>query len=263
MSKFRNTLEECHLGDLGYRGSKFTWSNKQYAASFVKERLDRAVATPAWCAHYHNSVIEVLLASTSNHRPLYLQFDKGRHFIPKVFHFEAKWNLDEECSMVVTKAWVEERDGGRSLGHSWNKLDCCKVRLTEWSKAKFGNAKRIFDNLSKKLGRLQNDENPKNLEAIKHVQGDLNKLLEMEEVSWRRLVGGNGQNGIGFLEGIGIPNSFMLELTNAEDLILLDPSRIWLALVGPILKILGRPSKAISKSYFQLKVWKGLRNVLK
>lgn len=46
MRKFRSTLEECNLGDLGYRGSKFTWSNKQASDRFVKERLDHAVATP-------------------------------------------------------------------------------------------------------------------------------------------------------------------------------------------------------------------------
>jgi len=44
----------------------------------------------------------------------------------------------------------------------------------------------------------------------------------------------------------------MPRLINAEDLILLDLS-----------KILGRPSKAISKIYFLLKVLKGLRTVLK
>jgi len=174
------------LGDLDYRGSKFTWSNKQYAATFVEERLDRAVATPDWCAHFNNSVIEVLPASISDHKPLCLQFDKGRRYIPKLFRFEAKWNLDEECSVVVSEAWAKEGDEGRSQGHSWSKLDRCKARLTEWSKAKFGNPKRTMDNLSKKLERLQNAENPRSLEAIKQVQRDLNKLLEMEEVRWRQ-----------------------------------------------------------------------------
>lgn len=37
MRKFRATLDECNLGDLGYQGSKFTWSNKQASDRFVKE----------------------------------------------------------------------------------------------------------------------------------------------------------------------------------------------------------------------------------
>jgi hypothetical protein len=40
MAKFWETLIRCDLSDLGYRGSKFTWSNKQESGIFVKERLD-------------------------------------------------------------------------------------------------------------------------------------------------------------------------------------------------------------------------------
>jgi endonuclease/exonuclease/phosphatase family metal-dependent hydrolase len=90
MRKFRATLEECNLGDPGYQGSKFTWSNKQASDRFVKERLDRAVATPDWCAHFVNAVVEILPASTSDHRPLCLQFDSRSQIAPKLFRFEAK-----------------------------------------------------------------------------------------------------------------------------------------------------------------------------
>jgi hypothetical protein len=40
MERFRSTLVDCNLGDLGYCGSKYTWSNKQDSGAFVKERLD-------------------------------------------------------------------------------------------------------------------------------------------------------------------------------------------------------------------------------
>jgi hypothetical protein len=44
MVLFRNVLEDCGLSDLGFLGSKFTWSNGHHDDTFMKERLDRAVA---------------------------------------------------------------------------------------------------------------------------------------------------------------------------------------------------------------------------
>jgi hypothetical protein len=45
MESFRSTLAACNLGDLRYSVSKFTWSNRRNSEEFIKERLDRALAT--------------------------------------------------------------------------------------------------------------------------------------------------------------------------------------------------------------------------
>jgi hypothetical protein len=37
-------LINCHLSDLGFTGSKFTWTNCRQDGSFIKEQLDRAIA---------------------------------------------------------------------------------------------------------------------------------------------------------------------------------------------------------------------------
>jgi hypothetical protein len=44
MDGFQTAFEECCLCDLGYKGPRFTWSNKRQDGSFTNERLDRAVA---------------------------------------------------------------------------------------------------------------------------------------------------------------------------------------------------------------------------
>lgn len=49
MVQFRVALEECKLSDLGFRGSKFTWTNCRTDGTFIKERLDQAVANREWC----------------------------------------------------------------------------------------------------------------------------------------------------------------------------------------------------------------------
>lgn len=72
MEKFRETLWGCGLGDLGYRGPKFTLRNKKALAEFVKERLDRALANAGWCSKFPDFTVEVLAACSSNHNPLWI-----------------------------------------------------------------------------------------------------------------------------------------------------------------------------------------------
>jgi hypothetical protein len=53
MDKFREALEGCQLQDLGFKGDPFSWRNNcNVASNYIKERLDRAVATKEWCAHF-------------------------------------------------------------------------------------------------------------------------------------------------------------------------------------------------------------------
>jgi hypothetical protein len=70
MDGFRTTLEDCHLGDIGYHGSRFTWSNHRTDATFTKERLDRAVANREWCSLLPEFMVNILAARTSNHTPI-------------------------------------------------------------------------------------------------------------------------------------------------------------------------------------------------
>jgi hypothetical protein len=67
---FRNSLSKCNLGDMGFSGSKYTWSNKRNSMQFIKERLDSALATPRWCNHFPFFEVEVLATRTSDHKPL-------------------------------------------------------------------------------------------------------------------------------------------------------------------------------------------------
>jgi len=73
MEQFRNTLLECQLSDLEFRGLKFTWSNKRGTEEFVKERLDRTLATVGWCEKFPFVEVHVLTARCSDHKPLWIQ----------------------------------------------------------------------------------------------------------------------------------------------------------------------------------------------
>ena len=43
---FRNCVHNCDVVDLGYRGSWFTWHHGNSPTTYVRERLDRFLASP-------------------------------------------------------------------------------------------------------------------------------------------------------------------------------------------------------------------------
>lgn len=72
MDSFLSALVDCNLGDLGFKGSKYTWRNKRESDSFIKERLDRALANPGWCSKFPEVEVHVLPVCTSDHNPLWV-----------------------------------------------------------------------------------------------------------------------------------------------------------------------------------------------
>jgi hypothetical protein len=48
MDNFWDTLGECRLADLGFKGQFFTWTNGRPGEGNTLERLDRAVANAEW-----------------------------------------------------------------------------------------------------------------------------------------------------------------------------------------------------------------------
>ena len=49
MEAFQNTLVDCGLADMGFKGPKFTWCNGREGDDFTKEHLDKVVANKSWC----------------------------------------------------------------------------------------------------------------------------------------------------------------------------------------------------------------------
>lgn len=68
MARFRSSLVDCNLVDMGYVGSKFTWFSR-----FTKKCLDRACSTPSWSSLYPCSWTITLPPSKSNHNPLLIE----------------------------------------------------------------------------------------------------------------------------------------------------------------------------------------------
>lgn len=71
LDKFRETLEICDLQDLGFIGDKYTWRNHNHLVQhYVKERLDRAAASPNWAAKFPHVKVINSDPRHSDHRPV-------------------------------------------------------------------------------------------------------------------------------------------------------------------------------------------------
>ncbi|XP_042952211.1 uncharacterized protein LOC122289292 [Carya illinoinensis] len=162
MREFWHALDENCLFDLGWKGCKFTWSNKHEDQTFTKERLDRAVANWRWIEMFKNREVEVLTASQSDHKALLLSMDKGVVLHMKrrrLFRFEAKWTLKEDGGAVIEDVW---------------------------KRRKRQDAEKQIKEKTERLKVEQEEEGPHNVKIIKSLQRELGLLLAQEDIKWKQ-----------------------------------------------------------------------------
>jgi hypothetical protein len=101
MDRFKETLEVCELDDLGFVGDAFTWRNNSHDASkYIRERLDREVASQTWHDRFPGYKVNDGDPRKSDHRSIIVDthgIQKARRGPARGFRprFEAQW-LEEE-----------------------------------------------------------------------------------------------------------------------------------------------------------------------
>jgi exonuclease III len=107
MDRFKQALDDCGLSDLGFQGDPFTWRNNSHVSGkYIRERLDRAVATEDWCDRFPFFKVVNGEPRHSDHRPVIVTLDpdnvengnrRGHHS----FRYEAHWGEEESYNEVV------------------------------------------------------------------------------------------------------------------------------------------------------------------
>ncbi|KAK1678763.1 hypothetical protein QYE76_039611 [Lolium multiflorum] len=113
MERFRHALDACELEDLGYIGDPYTWrNNSSSAGTYIKERLDRAVANLTWRQHFPAYKTINGDPRHSDHRPIIVvmdpDYEPNRPNTNRVIaqpKFEGKWLEEEECEEIVYNSW--------------------------------------------------------------------------------------------------------------------------------------------------------------
>ena len=183
ISMFRDIRQNHNLSDLGFKGDKFTWHNRQDGESNIKARLDRMIATPAWSSFYLSASVVHLMRYASDHLPLWLWLAsrklKKKQYVFKLQRFEECWLHDSGILEAVKGSWEVAGD------FMSDKIHRCVNDLSNWSKDRFGDVPNQIKSVQKKLDDLNKQTQHEGvMSEIRRVKARLNDLVESEEIWW-------------------------------------------------------------------------------
>lgn len=128
----RHFISTMEFIDLGYSGSKFTWSNKRPGLANIKERIDRGIANVPWRMTFPDAEVQYYQYVPSDHHLIILNSSGNETSVPKSFKFEIFWIREDSCFDVVAKALVVKVDGDADL-ILLKKIRATRFALRRWN----------------------------------------------------------------------------------------------------------------------------------
>ncbi|KAF7808313.1 reverse transcriptase [Senna tora] len=98
------------LWTLKYKGSKFTWTNKQEGEAHIKERIDRAMCNSKFKEVFCKAIFFRLEPIGSNHCSFALHSEFKDIKTPRQFKFEQMWLSHDGFPNVVKDSWKHKED---------------------------------------------------------------------------------------------------------------------------------------------------------
>ncbi|XP_057986580.1 uncharacterized protein LOC131171138 [Hevea brasiliensis] len=89
------------VASLKIQGSPFTWNNKRDKMHNVREKLDRAVASPFWSLLFPNATLLHLEDVGLDHHPLLLDTELSRKKLKQQFQFDVRWVEKQEGALTM------------------------------------------------------------------------------------------------------------------------------------------------------------------
>ncbi|KAJ4822368.1 hypothetical protein Tsubulata_014296 [Turnera subulata] len=131
--KFIDLIDQCHLLDLGFSGTPFTWARGR-----VRKRLDRALANAQWRIAFEEAAVLHIPRTKSDHSPLLINLDPSLPSVyAKPFRYQVAWTTHKDFSNLIAGNWETDRP----LEEATSRL---ATTLKAWNKRSFGNVFRRF-----------------------------------------------------------------------------------------------------------------------
>ncbi|XP_023928116.1 uncharacterized protein LOC112039472 [Quercus suber] len=109
--QFKECSDVCNMLDLGFTGSKYTWTNRRPIFDLILERIDRYFANPSWRILFPEAAMTHLPRTCSNHCPILVELLGSTPPGPnKPFCFHTMWLLHPGFPNIVQEAWTEDGD---------------------------------------------------------------------------------------------------------------------------------------------------------
>lgn len=101
-------INSCNLINLGFKGSKFTWSNnRKKNKGIIMKRLDRNFANEDWISLFPEASVTHLPRTHSDHNPLLIEVTpKKRASQGKPFRLETFWCRHPNFINLVKDRWL-------------------------------------------------------------------------------------------------------------------------------------------------------------
>jgi hypothetical protein len=192
MEDFKRALEDSRsLCDMGFNGSRFTWSNKRHDDYyFTKERLDRVVANPELASMFPFLLVDVLAGRTSDHSPLFILLKGhagGQRRSKKLFRYEAWWQKKNGVAKEIKKSWQVKEMIINTWGVLKSKISTTQKVCLQWKQSNMDPTAGLIEKKTLELGALQGEAEVSDLEHIDLSQNEVNELVHLEELKWRQM----------------------------------------------------------------------------
>lgn len=125
-------LNDCHLMDIGFQWPKYTWSKVVRDETLMEERLNRAAANCQWSLLFPSAYLENMIASGSDHLPIFLSSTQKGKWRPRPFRFEWMWTLHPQCLSLIKENWTKEENSGQPK--ILNKIESLVPSLKTWNR---------------------------------------------------------------------------------------------------------------------------------
>jgi hypothetical protein len=185
MEGFREIVDYCGFGVLGYSGLPYTWDNRRQGITNIKVCLDRALANPSWLDMFGDSMVQHIQMCESNHSGLLIRtktsrvvYRRGYHKRP--FRYENMSRRHHTYYETVSEAW---NTSCLSLGDVRANLGNVQMKLYTWEHDEFGNIRKELHQLRQKLEEERRRNVLSGLSHEEHwVMNILADVLAREEI---------------------------------------------------------------------------------